>query len=135
MTRGNQRDTDRERALARAKAHDGGHSTLKSAEAHTAILQQKQAAAEARKEEERHEALAAANGGGGGPAAPKEMDEAELARREAIRLCKEAAEPESIRRQVRAGNGEGQSVVSAAAHARPVPCKCRGAPPPFQARP
>jgi hypothetical protein len=112
MTRGNQRDTDRERALARAKAHQSGNSTIKSAEANTEKLRQKQAVADARKEEERQAALAAASNCGGRPAAPKEMDESELARREAIRVRKEAAVAEFIRRQVRAAMLAGSQSVA-----------------------
>ena len=53
MTRGNQRDIDRARAAARAKAHAGGSSTLKDAEDHANKLRAKQAAAEERREAER----------------------------------------------------------------------------------
>jgi hypothetical protein len=53
MTRGNQRDTDRARALARAaKAGGQGKSNLKTAEADAAAMRAKQQAALERKAKE-----------------------------------------------------------------------------------
>lgn len=49
MTRGNQRDLDRARAVARNGA-GAGHSTLKDKDAHMAIMRQKQLVAEAKKQ-------------------------------------------------------------------------------------
>ena len=49
MTRGNQRDTDRARAEARAKAGKS-NSTIKSAESTADIMRKKQEAADAKKE-------------------------------------------------------------------------------------
>jgi len=98
MTRGNERDQDRIKAVARAKAAAGGSSTLKSADSNAAKLQLKQAASEARKEEERQLALEAAGAGSQTSSRPKEVDATELARREAGRLEREAA---WIQKQVR----------------------------------
>ena len=60
MTRGNQRDTDRARAEARAKAGKS-NSTIKSAESTADIMRKKQEAADAKKK-----AAAAASSDAGG---------------------------------------------------------------------
>ncbi len=57
MTRGNQRDVDRARALQRAAANAGGNSTLKDADEHASKLRAKQAANDAKKAQEEEEAI------------------------------------------------------------------------------
>ena len=82
MTRGNQRDIDRARALQRAAA-GAAHSTLKDKDLHAAKLREKQAAADARKEAEAAAARGAANPGAAQRNAAPELSEEEIAQQRA----------------------------------------------------
>ena len=102
MTRGNQRDIDRQRALNRAAAHAGGNSTLKNKEVHADALRAKQAAAEERRRQE----AAAANQDGSTTHASKpqravdeEKRQQDAERMERIRLAREEAEARMIAEQ------------------------------------
>ncbi|EOD23408.1 hypothetical protein EMIHUDRAFT_239675 [Emiliania huxleyi CCMP1516] len=93
----NQRDIDRARAAARAKAHAGGSSTLKDAEDHANKLRAKQAAAEERREAER--AAAAGDQPATGQSRRAGGEAADADKREALRVAREAAEADLIREQ------------------------------------
>jgi len=131
MTRGNQRDIDRARAAARAKAHAGGSSTLKDAEDHANKLRAKQAAAEERREAER--AAAAGDQPATGQSRRAGGEAADADKREALRVAREAAEADLIREQEEARARSGAAAAPATARVLTLPPASKAAPPRPQA--
>ena len=97
MTRGNQRDTDRARAQARANA-GAANSTLKTADSMAQKMREKQEAADARKAQEKEEALK--NGMDATTKKKVEPDKAQQdAKADALQLAKERAEAAWLKEQ------------------------------------